>query len=208
MTVKPMTKTRARLKLLMLLACLPLGSCASGPSNSVGLAARAGPREQNQADVDRILTTLKPTERLVANADSRLLWQAAQGYMERAFPLDELPPAATAGASKQVRTRLVEWVGDGLPHRTRVFVEVRPDAANAANMRLRVTALMIESEPNFEEAREDVPLQYNWKLVGKNERVEEVVAEQIMRRYLALREGKPLPLEEEMILPGRESGSG
>ena len=145
MTVKPMTNGRARLSLLMLLATLPLGSCAYGPSNSVG---------------------------------------------------------------KQVRTRLVEWIGDGLPHRTRVFVEVRPDAGNAANMRLRVTALMIESEPNFEEAREGVPIQYDWKLVGKNERVEEVVADQIMRRYLALREGKPLPLEEEMILPGRESGSG
>ena len=207
MTVKPMTNARARLMLLMLLASLPLGSCAYGPSNSTGMAARAAPK-QDEGDVDRILKSLKPTERLVANADSRLLWQATQGYMERAFPLDELPPAATAGSSKQVRTRLVEWIGDGLPHRTRVFVEVRPDAGNAANMRLRVTALMIESEPRFEDARDGVPIQYDWKLVGKNERVEDVVAEQIMRRYLALREGKPLPLEEEMILPGREPGAG
>ena len=51
MTVKPMTNGRARLTLLMLLATLPLGSCAYGPSNSVGMAARAQPK-QNEGDVE------------------------------------------------------------------------------------------------------------------------------------------------------------
>jgi hypothetical protein len=202
---------RLRSACLVALLCAPFWSCAS--DSSVGMSAArasgaAAGQPQSAAEVDRIMVGLKPTERFVANADSRLLWQAAQGYMQRAFPLDELPSAAVTGNDKQVRSKLVEWMGDGLPHRTRVFVDVRPDVANAANMRLRVTALMIESEPELEQAREGQPLAYNWRLVGSNSRVEDTIADQIMRRYLALSEGKPLPLDEELILPGLEQKSG
>jgi hypothetical protein len=146
---------------------------------------------------------LRPTERFVANADTRLLWQAVSGYMERGFPLDELPAHAAEGpgGARQLRTRLVEWVGDGFPHRTRVFVEMRPDPANAANVKLRATALMIEAEPDLEGATEGRPIAYAWRLVGSNQRIEEVVLEQIMRRYLALVEGKPLPIDEELVVP-------
>jgi hypothetical protein len=197
------------LTFLSLLAFLAVLSCASGGGGSVASAVRASGK-QSKAEVDKIMGGLKPTERFVANADAQLLWQAASGYMERAFPLDQLPPAATSGegGSRQIRTRLVEWVGDGLPHRTRVFVEVRRDAENAAHMRLRVIALLIESEPQLELASPGQPLEYNWRLAGNNARVEETVADHILKRYLALREGKPLPLEEEMILPGREAVGG
>jgi hypothetical protein len=188
-------------------ACALAWSCST--SNSVGGAVASGKGSaQSDQDIQRVMTSLKGTERFVANADSRLLWQAAEGYMQRAFPLDELPASVTSGAggSRQLRSQLVEWVGDGLPHRTRVFVDVRQDPANAANMRLRVTALMIESEPRLEQARQGVPLEYDWRLVGSNQRIEETIADQIMRRYLALREGKPLPLEDELVLPGRQAG--
>ena len=153
MTVKPMTKARARLSLLILLACLPLAFLRLGSVEQRRPGRACGAESRTKADVDSILTTLKPTERLVANADSRLLWQAAQGtWNARSRSTSSRPRRPRARASGCETARLVEWVGDGLPHRTRVFVEVRPDAANAANMRLRVTALMIESEPNFEES--------------------------------------------------------
>jgi hypothetical protein len=149
---------------------------------------------------------LKPAERFVANADSRLLWQATSGYLERAFPLDELPAGLTDGTagSRQVRTKLVEWVGDGFPHRTRVFAEVRPDPANPAHLRLRVSALMIEAEPDFDAAAEGRPIPYQWRLVGSNQRIEETVIDQIMRRYLALVEGKPIPIDDELVVPTRK----
>jgi hypothetical protein len=186
---------------------LVLASCASssGPSGP----ARAQGR-QTDADIDKIIRGLEPTERFVANADASLLWQATSGYMDRAFPLDELPTVAAqgAGGSRQIRTKLVEWMGDGLPHRTRLFVEIRPDAGNPANMRLRVTALMVEAEPQLEQARPGAPIEYSWRLVGKNARIEEVVAEHIMRRYVALREGKPIPADEELLVPKPTAVSG
>jgi hypothetical protein len=192
----------------MMLVMVVLFSWSCAQSAGVSLA-RGGP-EQSDDEIAKIMGDLKPTERLVPNADSRLLWQAATGYMERAFPLDELPAAATSGGpnqSRQIRTRLVEWHGDGLPHRTRVFVELRPDAANAANVRLRAVALMVESEPQLEQARQGVPLEYKWRLVGSNPRIEETVLDHIMKRYLALVEGKPLPLDDEMGITIKPAGS-
>jgi hypothetical protein len=196
---------RVRATCLLVLAVLPSWSCAGGNSVAKSLEKTD---TQSRNDVDEILKNLKPTEKFVANADSQMLWQAASGYMERAFPLDTLPPEATSGAngSRQIRSQLVQWVGDGLPHRTRVFVEVRNDPANAANMRLRVSALLIESEPRFEQAKPNAPLEYDWRLTGSNTRVEETIVDQIMKRYLALREGKPLPLDEELVLPRRPEG--
>lgn len=154
-----------------------------------------------------MIRDLVPTERVVTNADSRLLWQAASGYMQRAFPLDELPASVAegAGGARQIRTQLVEWIGEGLPHRTRVFVEIRPDASNPANMRLRVTALMVESEPQLAQAKQGEPLSYSWRMTGGNPRIEETVADQIVKRYEALRAGRPLPTEEEMVVPLQKS---
>lgn len=203
---------RRLLARLAILLCLPIAACASGSvaSNSSRLQNQPKGATQTASEVDKIMTDLKPTERFVANADAQLLWQAASGYMERAFPLDELPAgvAVGEGGSHQLRTRLVEWHGDGFPHRTRVYVDVRTDPSNPANMRLRVTALLIEAEPQLEEAKPGAPLEYNWRLTGNNQRVEETVADQIMRRYLALREGKPLPLDDEMILPRKQPVGG
>jgi hypothetical protein len=196
----------------LVLTALALVSCAGGGGGGDGAGSPGGgsttaatPRSQSDAEIDHIMRRLQPTERFVANADARLLWQATSGYMDRAFPLDEVPVgAAETGAGRQIRTQLVEWVGDGLPHRTRLFVEIRPDAANPANMRLRVTALMIEAEPQLEEAKEGVPLRYSWRLVGSNQRIEETVADHIMKRYLALIEGKPIPIDEELVVPTRK----
>jgi hypothetical protein len=193
---------------LALLGCAGGGAGGSGGAGGGSAAARAQP--QTDAEIARIMAGLQPTERLVPNADARILWQATSGYMERAFPLDELPAgvARESGASRQIRTKLVEWTGDGLPHRTRVFVEIRPDAASPANMRLRVTALMVESEPQLEQAKPGEPLQYSWRLVGGNSRIEETVADQIMRRYTALREGRPLPIDDELLVPTQKPTSG
>jgi hypothetical protein len=201
---------RGRLASLAVLLCVAIAGCAN---DSVGTRLKAQPppkgSTQSASEIDTIMTDLKPTERFVANADAQLLWQAASGYMERAFPLDELPAGVASGqGSRQLRTRLVEWQGDGFPHRTRVYVEVRNDPSNPANMRLRVTALLIEAEPQLEQAKPGAQLEYNWRLTGNNQRVEETVADQIMRRYLALREGKPLPLDDEMILPRKQPAGG
>jgi hypothetical protein len=207
----PASSGRRRLARLAVALCLPIAACASDPGAS--RAQNQPPPKgstQTASELDKIMTGLQPTERFVANADAALLWQAASGYMERAFPLDELPAgvASGAGGSRQLRTRLVEWHGDGFPHRTRVYVEIRNDPSNPANMRLRVTALLIEAEPQLEQAKPNAPLEYNWRLAGSNQRVEETVADQIMRRYLALREGKPLPLDDEMILPRKQPVGG
>jgi hypothetical protein len=190
----------------VLAAASLLGSCASGGgSGGAGAGGRQAP--QTEGEIAEIMRGLKPTERFVANADTRLLWQAASGYMDRAFPLDELPAGAAEGpgGTRQIRSKLVEWIGDGLPHRTRVFLEMRPDPANPANARLRVVALMIEAQPDLEAATEGRPIPYEWRLLGSNQRVEETVIEQIMRRYLALQEGKPLPLDDELVVPVRET---
>jgi hypothetical protein len=193
----------------VLIVALLLASCAGGAGGGGGVAGAIG-RPQTDSEIDQMIRELKPTERFVANADASLLWQATSGYMDRAFPLDEVPTGLSPGSrgSRQIRTKLVEWVGDGLPHRTRVFVEIRPDAANAANMRLRVTALMVEAEPQLEQAQPGQPVQYSWRLVGSNSRIEETVAEHIMRRYLALREGRPLPIDEELLVPTRQPTTG
>jgi hypothetical protein len=195
----------ARASGVLLMAVLALGGCAGS-----GTVASAISKGQSEDEVNRKIGSLQPTERLVANADARLLWQATSGYMDRAFPLDEIPAGVlqAPGQTKQLRTKLVEWTGDGLPHRTRVFVELRPDPTNAANLRLRVTALMVEPEPQLEQARPGEQLEYSWRLVGSNTRIEETVADQIMRRYLALREGKPLPIDEELIVPVRKTETG
>jgi hypothetical protein len=183
-------------------AALAVSACTSGT------VASAIAKPQTDAEINRVMSGLQPTERFVPNADAKLLWQATSGYMDRAFPLDELPPNAQQGQSRQLRTKLVEWIGEGLPHRTRVFVEIRPDAANAANMRLRVIALMVEPEPQLEQARPGQEIQYAWKLVGSNTRIEETVADQIMRRYEALREGKPLPVDDELLVPTQKPATG
>ena len=73
--------------------------------------------------------------------------------MQRAFPLDELPAGATSGASKQVRTRLVQWIGDGLPHRTRVFVEV--------SKRVEVTEHKAEGRLTYRMKGVNVPVRTN-----------------------------------------------
>jgi hypothetical protein len=75
-------------------------------------------------------------------------------------------------------------------------------------MRLRVTALMIEAEPQLEKAQPGAPLEYSWRLVGNNTRIEETIVDQIMRRYLAMVEGKPIPVDEELIVPTRQAASG
>ena len=196
-------------RVVLLVALASIASCAnsgggSGPSGPAGGgAAASGSRPQSRAEIDKIMRDLRPSERVVASADAVLLWQAVSGYMGRAFPLDELPAGAAEGpgGSRQVRTRLVEWVGDGFPHRTRVFAEMRPDPANAANMKLRVAALMIEAEPDLEAATEGRPIPYQWRLVGSNPRIEQTVIDQIVRRYLALAEGRPIPVDEELVVP-------
>src|SRR5437868_12440603 len=95
---------------MLAISCLA-SSCAS---NTAGAGiARATGGTQSDVEVDKIMSDLKPTERMVPAADSRLLWQATQGYMDRAFPLDELPVAVSegAGGSHQLRSKLVEWIG-------------------------------------------------------------------------------------------------
>ena len=211
MTVKPIDQG-ARPCLTVADAARRVSRSRSLRHGSVG-QRRAWPRARRrrrtpERDVDRMITSLKPTER---------------ARRERRFAAPLAGDAGLHGARVPARRasargyRGLEQAGEDAARRMGRGRASAPDARvrrGAPGCRERSQHAPARDRAHdrvgahFEQAREGVPLQYNWRLVGKNERVEETVVDQIMRRYLALREGKPLPLEEEMILPGREPGSG
>src|SRR5262245_30442865 len=96
-------RTSSMVTWLLPIAALLVSACSSGS------VASAISQPQTDAEIGRVMGGLQPTERFVTNADAKLLWQATSGYMDKAFPLDELSPQAQQGNPRQLRTKLVEW---------------------------------------------------------------------------------------------------
>lgn len=164
----------------------------------------SAPLGQSPDEVRQILNTMVPTTRLVADARPDMLATAARGYMSRAFPLsvaDTSPETASVDGRLAFETETIEWFADGMPHRTRVRVDVYADGVIPRHRRVEVRASMIEPEYQLADARPGQPLVVLWKLLGSNTKVEELVLEQIMNRYLALVENKPIDASNEWVVP-------
>jgi hypothetical protein len=154
----------------------------------------AGGQSQSRGEIRQIIDRLQPTTRFAPSVHEGKLWEATRTYMNEMFEL-ETPAASPAGklaAAQQVETKTYEWFEGNLGHQTRINARVASDPASA-NVKLHVTALLIEATPMFEDARSGAPLVYDWRLMGANPKIEQAVADGIMRRYLALVEGKPPP---------------
>ncbi len=182
-----------------------LGGCSSSGGSSAQAQSfdRLTPEETRQ-QLDR----LQPTTHVFAGGDAAKLWEATRGYMQRAFPLEDGPPgdvpvtvAAGERRIRYVESKLIEWIADGFAHRTRVMVRMVPDGNSPTDLRIDVLSLAIEAMPQFEEAQEGRPLAYVWQLQGSNPAVERVVRDNIVRRYLCILEGRPIPAEEDLVLP-------
>lgn len=181
--------------LVVLTLAFVISSCATSGS---------GPYEQSPDEVRRVLATMMPTTRLVVEAKVDQLDTAARGYMERAFPLslaDTTPKAAARGSPLVLESETIEWFADGMPHRTRVRVDVFQDPIVAKHRRVEVRAQLIEPEFQLEQARAGQPLGVVWKLSGSNPKIEELVLQQIMNRYLALVENRPIQEATEWVVP-------
>ncbi|MAG58727.1 MAG: hypothetical protein CMJ83_20755 [Planctomycetes bacterium] len=181
-----MTRLITILAAVAILLSMPACQPASTGANSLD-----GVQFQDERDVAAAQDKIQPTKRFVAMADHELLWKAARGYVERVFDVDALE----AGF---IETKTVEWTQNRFPRRTRVTVEMTKEDGNDNNAWLYVTALKIEPVLALESARTGKPIRHAWALKGSRPKVEEVVAGQIMRRYLLLRDGKDpdaVPLE-------------
>ena len=163
-----------------------------------------GATAQSKAEIRQIIDRLAPTTRFAPAQHEAKLWEATRTYMADLFEL-ETPqyPTAKPGAAeaREVETKTYEWFEGTFGHKTRVNARVVKDAGTG-NVKLQVTALLIEATPVFEDARSGVPLVYDWRLLGSNPKIEEAVADGVMRRYLAFVEGRPAPsLEFDPVRP-------
>lgn len=184
-----------RRSIAMLCAGVLATGCVTTASSRVG---------QSPEEVRQILGSMVPTTRLVADARPDVLATAARGYMTRAFPLsaaDTSPESASVDGRLAFETETIEWFADGMPHRTRVRVDVYADTVMPRHRRVEVRASMIEPEYQLADARPGQPLVVLWKLLGSNTKVEELVLEQIMNRYLALVENRPIDTLSEWVVP-------
>lgn len=180
-------------------AVLALGSVLASCASSAG-----GRYGQSPEEVRQVLASMMPTTRLVVDAKVDQLDLAARGYMERAFPLsaeDSTPKTAPKGGPLVFESETIEWFADGMPHRTRVRVDVYQDPIVAKHRRVEVRAQLIEPEFQLADARAGQPLGVMWKLSGSNPKVEELILQQIMNRYLALVENRPINEASEWLVP-------
>lgn len=182
-----------------LFACglfVSLSSCATS-ARMVG-----GPLGQTAAERQQVIDRLQPTVRFVPGVQRDLLWTAAKGYMEEMFTVAPPTPDAKqrAPGERAIETETYEWYEGAMGYRTRIQARVAPEGQ--ANAKLMVSALLIEAAPVLADARSGEPLLYDWRIQGSNPKIEETVADGIMRRYLALAEGLPPPvLEFEPVKP-------
>jgi hypothetical protein len=168
-----------RLLIIVLVGLPIMVGCQSG--SGAGGSGRL--RTQDPRQLERAQEEIQPTRQVVADANRGLLDEAVRGYIGKVFPIE----IQEVG---YIETKTVEWEHWKAPHRTRVTVEITDDPSNAKNAVINVVALRIEPVLALEDARTGVPLQYGWVLEGTRPEVEEVVAGQIMRRYLLLAEGR------------------
>lgn len=184
------------------LAFLVYGSLLSLTSCATDARMVGGPMGQTAAERQQVIDRLQPTVRFVPGVQKDLLWTAAKGYMEEMFTVAPPVPGAKPRqpGERAIETETYEWYEGALGYRTRIQARVAPEGR--ANAKLMVSALLIEAAPLLADARSGEPLLYDWRIQGSNPKIEETVADGIMRRYLALAEGlPPPPLEFEPIKP-------
>jgi hypothetical protein len=149
---------------------------------------------------------LVPTVRALPEADLDLLWKASEGFMIRAFRESSLD--LRDSLARVIETHTLEYGDERLPRRTRVTVEVRRNSQRPSEAELGVIALDIAADIGaFATGIEELPQQ--WFLAGQLPDVEQLVADQIVRRYLLLRQGRDpetVPLGEPF--PGLRSRGG
>ena len=144
--------------------------------------------QQSPAEVARMQHEIVPLVRSVPSADRAMLWQAARGFMDRAFGPQAI---ALRDETKQVvETHLIERVENGQAARTVVTVQIANDPALAGAARIGVIAQRIDARTNFGAAEDNRPMQPVWVLVGNNEVVAGEIADAILQRYLLLRAGR------------------
>ncbi len=152
---------------------------------------------QTQGERRAVLDRLSPTVRTVPAADFTLLWKAADGFMEKAFRPTNLD--LRDSNRRVIETHTLEFRDEAnLPRRTRVTVEIRNAPGQAADGELGVIAQSLVPDLTTLEGAE---LPQQWILAGQEPEVEALVAEQIVRRYLLLRQGKDPETEPAGPLP-------
>lgn len=169
-----------------------LGACQ-------GSQGGAQPGPQEGADLQKALAELTPHVRYVPEADQELLWQATLGYIQASpFPVDFVDEE-----KRHLETKTVERRDEGLPHRTRITAQVAPDPEAERNARLGVIAMLIEPVYDLQGATSGRPLYSGWRLEGNNRALEEFIADQILRRYLLMRQGRdPEEVSPDEPIPG------
>lgn len=144
------------------------------------------PQDQGDEERARVLRKIEPTVRHVPDPDRELLWRSAQDYMEKAFPALDI----TDPEKRVLETRTLEWDHERFSHRTRITVQLHDDPGSPNHTQLRLVAQKIEARILFEQARTGEPIPKVWILEGNDPEIERVVADQILRRYLLLRQGR------------------
>lgn len=183
--------TTRKLSLLLALAFV-LGACQ-------GSQGGAQPGPQEGAELQKALAELTPHVRYVPEADQELLWQATKEYIEESpFPVDFVDEE-----KRHLETKTVERREAGLPHRTRITAQVAPDPEAERNARLGVIAMLIEPVYDLQGATSGQALYSGWRLEGNNRAMEEFIADQILRRYLLMRQGRdPEEVPPDEPIPG------
>ncbi len=169
--------------------CAAAGACARNVT--IG-------RLQEPSEISDVQASIQPTVRTVPDADIELLWKSSDEFVSRTWVRDGID--IRDPRKRVIETHTSEWIEAGLPHRTRVTVEVRPEPRHQHNAELLVVALRIEPQLDIPDTGDAEPPAMQWMLIGKNEKIEEMVAEQIMRRYLLYRQGRnpdDVPPEEK-----------
>jgi hypothetical protein len=173
-----------------------------------GLVDHSSEIGQTPAEVREIQRTLVPVVKKVPSTDRETLWKATEGYMQRAFA----PTAIRMNdvARMVIETHLLEVSGEGKPARTQVTVQVADDPEVQGGARLGVIAQRIDAQMDFAAARSGKPVPTLWLVRGNDEAAAEVVASEIMQRYLLLRAGRdpdvelPTPRRIGEVVPDRD----
>lgn len=164
---------------LILCICLTFTSCVVDPGNYL---------PQNPDEVARVQRDIKPVVRSVPGADRAMLWTAARGHMDRLFAAEAI--RLVDEAKQVVETHVIERVEAGMPWRTVVTVQVADDPALPGGARLGVVAQRIDARVDYSSAEDNRPVPTVWVLIGNDDSSAGVIADDILQRYLLLRQGR------------------